>query len=411
MENLKSKKSNILLLALSLVLSLVLGACDGSSSNGNSSSNSGNNGDGSSSAAEELKIGVVAPLSGAGAAWGIAVQAGAEIAADEINEQGGLEVNGVTHKVKVIPYDSEYTAQGVVTATNRLVNIDKVNFIVGPIESSGIVPMQEVTEPNKVIIMSDTFTPKALSPEKPFTFRVEPTAEEMAGPMIRWMKENYSELKTVAIISPNDETGWDMEEQINQAYVAEGYEIVDSIFYERGTQDFSTILSKLIQMQPDILELGGSSPGDSSLIVKQIKELGFKGQLVKIGGEATKEILQVTGPEALEGFLHYTPTDPNEPGIAELTAKFEAKYNGVMPGTTTYFYDGTHLLFQAIKEAGTTTDTEGVAQALRKIETFEGVLGKSFWTGMDSYGINQQLMTSIYVGLFENGQVTAVQVQ
>lgn len=365
----------------------------------------------SKSATKTLKLGVIAPLSGPGAAWGIAVEAGAEIAADDVNARGGLKVNGQTYKVKVIPYDSKYTPQGSVTAANRLMYDDNVKFIIGPLGSAGTLAVQEISEPNKVILMCDSFTSKTVSPKKPYTFRVEPTLPEIAGPTTKWIAKHYPKWKKVAILSPNDETGWDMEKQIRAAYTSAGFKIVFSDFYQRGTQDYSTILAKVMQKKPDILELGGSSPGDSALIVKQARDLGFKGHLVKLGGEATKVIMQVAGAKALEGFLHYTPCDPNRPALIELNKKYKEKYKGTMPGTTPYFYDGTNILFKAIQAAGTTTNTDAVAKALRAMKSYNGVTGKSHWGGMSTYGINQQLITGIYVGRIENGKDVAIKVQ
>jgi branched-chain amino acid transport system substrate-binding protein len=70
---------------------------------------------------ETLKIGVIAPLSGPGAPWGIAIQRGVEIAAQEINAAGGIKAGGKTYEVKVIPVDDMYSGKGGVdAATNSL---------------------------------------------------------------------------------------------------------------------------------------------------------------------------------------------------------------------------------------------------------------------------------------------------
>src|ERR1039458_4420945 len=126
-------------------------------------------------AAEELKIGVIAPLSGPGAGWGLALRGGAELAAEDMNAQGGLEVAGTKYKVVVIAYDDKYQAQGGADAANRLVFLDKVKFIVGPMGSAVGLAAQEFTEPNKVILIGDSFSTKLLSPKKPYTFRTTMT--------------------------------------------------------------------------------------------------------------------------------------------------------------------------------------------------------------------------------------------
>ncbi|MCO5121641.1 MAG: ABC transporter substrate-binding protein, partial [Burkholderiaceae bacterium] len=84
---------------------------------------------------ETLKIGALVTLSGGGAAWGQGMQHAAELAADDVNAQGGLEVAGKRYKVEVIPYDDKYQANEAVTVANRLVFEDKVKYIIGPVGS------------------------------------------------------------------------------------------------------------------------------------------------------------------------------------------------------------------------------------------------------------------------------------
>ena len=86
-------------------------------------------------AQETLKIGGIGPLSGGGTAWGLAAQRGIEIAIEEINAAGGFKAGGKTYKLELIMYDDQYTGAGGKAAAERLVNQDKVKFIVGPVGS------------------------------------------------------------------------------------------------------------------------------------------------------------------------------------------------------------------------------------------------------------------------------------
>lgn len=127
---------------------------------------------GNTSAQEVLKIGVIAPLSGTGAGWGLALRAGAELAADDINAQGGLDVGGKKYKLIVIPYDDQYKGPVAADIANRLVFMDKVRYIIGPMGSAAGLAAQEITEANKVLFVGDSFTPKFLVPRS--SFHLEP---------------------------------------------------------------------------------------------------------------------------------------------------------------------------------------------------------------------------------------------
>src|SRR5438309_1821544 len=90
---------------------------------------------GPSSAQEELKIGGIGPLSGGGTAWGVALNRGVQMALDETNAAGGLKVGDKAYNLKLVMLDDAYTATGGRTAADRLINLEKVKFIIGPVGS------------------------------------------------------------------------------------------------------------------------------------------------------------------------------------------------------------------------------------------------------------------------------------
>src|SRR5690554_451591 len=96
-------------------------------------------------AQETLKIGALVTLSGPGAVWGQAMRNAAELAADRVNAEGGLEVAGTRYQVEVIPYDDKYQANEAVTVANRLVFEDEVKYIIGPLGSAPALAVQPIT--------------------------------------------------------------------------------------------------------------------------------------------------------------------------------------------------------------------------------------------------------------------------
>lgn len=353
--------------------------------------------------AGELKIGIISVLSGPGIAWGNAILHGAQMAVDVVNGKGGLTVKGKKYKIKLIPYDDRYTGQGGVTAANRLIFEDKVKFIVGPISSASLIAFQPITEPQKVLVLCNTYTSKALSKEKPFTFRVVPTTREFSTPLIKWLASKNPKAKTVAILSPNDDTGTEVQSHNIAGYEAAGIKVKFKEFYERGTKDFFPVLTRILGKGVDIIDSDGSSPGTVGLIVKQARQLGFKGILVKTGGPGTPEVIRVAG-KAANGFYYYTPIAEDDPKMQEFEKQYKNKYRNPMNGLTPYFYDGTGMLLKAIEEAGTIDNTTAVKDKLLAIKDYPGLLGKLSWTGEKVYGINRQLVTPSYVGQVQDGK-------
>lgn len=352
---------------------------------------------------ESLKIGALVTLSGAGAAWGQGMLHAAELAADDVNAKGGLDVGGKKYRVSVVAYDDKYQANEGVTVANRLVFEDKVKYIIGPVGSAVVLAIQPITEKNKVIVMTLGFTAKALGADKPFTFRPNVTTGEISQPQINWVVKARN-IKRVGALFPNDETGQSMSMDIDSAYKKAGATLTAKEYFERDRVDFVPLLTRIFASKVDAIELDGNSPTTAGLIVKQARELGFTGTIIRTGGPATQEIVNVAGKQAAEGLLVHTPIDPALPSVKAYSDRYAAKYKHPMNGFSPAFYDGTRMLFEAMRKAGSVTDSDKVRLELEKIKTFNGALGELTWTGKAMYGSDHQLNAPFYVAEVKDGQ-------
>ena len=98
-----------------------------------------------------LTIGVLGPLSGGAASYGVELVRGAEMKVDEINKAGGLKVGADVYRIKLISYDHKALAADAATAANKLVFQDKVKYIIGNAVGATCNAVQTVTEPEKVL--------------------------------------------------------------------------------------------------------------------------------------------------------------------------------------------------------------------------------------------------------------------
>lgn len=353
-------------------------------------------------AQETLKIGALVTLSGPGAAWGQAMKNAAELAADKVNAAGGLEVAGKKHKVQIVSYDDKYQAGEAVTVANRLIFEDKVKFIIGPTGSAPALAVQPITEKNQVLTVTLGFTNKALALDKPLSFRPVITTLEFAEPQIDWMVKTLG-VKKVGGLFPNDESGQVIARDLEAAYRKAGGELAVKEFFERDRVDFVPLLTRMLARGIDTIELDGNSPGTAGLIAKQSRELGFKGRIVRTGGPATAEIIGVAGKEVSEGMMVHAVLDPNSASTRAYIDSYTAKYKTAPNGFSPSFYDFTGMLFEAMKRAGTVTDSMKVAKELEGLKDYDGVLGKLSWTGKANYGIDHQLAVPFYVSEIKNG--------
>lgn len=356
--------------------------------------------------AEELKIGGSGALSGAGTDWGIALQRGIQVAMDEINAAGGVKVGSKTYTLKLVIYDDQYTAQGGTTVATRLINVDGVKFIIGPVGSPAALGVIGVTGPAKVIALTNGYNPKILSPESKYNFRIQLPTEYFAPGVASWLSKTYPHVKKAGFITPNDSVGQSLTPIHIAVYKELGIENVSNEMYDRGLTDFNPLITRMMARGADLLELDGTAPGDAGLITKQARQLGFKGLIIQTGGPGIDEVIKVAGKLA-EDFLSYDLFDPNDKSGQTFVTAYRAKYQGPINGLSAVYYNTTKLLAEAIRRAGT-LDTDKVRDQIEKLDGFPSLFGPVRWGGQARYGINHQLLHDFFVSQVKNGQVVPV---
>ncbi len=359
-------------------------------------------------AQQPFKIGIIGPLSGPAAVWGQQIVHGAEMAAEEISAKGGFSVGGEKYNIKLIPYDDKYKGPEGLTAANKLVFDDKVKVILGSISSASILAFQVVTEPNKVLVLCNSFSHQVLDIKKPYTFRILMTSLEKAPLEVGWVAKNKPNIKNAITWAPNDVSGWDVTKHYLKAFKENNINVLLNEYYERGTKDFYPILTRIKGKNPDLIYSCGSPPGDVALMVKQAREMGIKCMIMGHAGsvEDPEKFVSIAGKKNAEDY--YYGTDFNftskEPRPAQFIEKYVKKYNRPCYGyVDPCFYDATLALTYAMEKVGS-LDTEKIREKLKGMAEFEGVMGPFKFTGKEDYGIDQQRMTTCFIGHIKDGK-------
>jgi branched-chain amino acid transport system substrate-binding protein len=358
--------------------------------------------------AADLTIGLIGTLSGPATEWGLALQRGVDIAIDEVNAAGGLKVGSETYTVKRLMYDDQGSGQGGTTAATRMINADGIKFIIGSIGSGPTLGVLGVSRPAKAIVLSNGFAPEIMTPESKYNFRVALTAAEFAPGVVEWLGRTHPKERRVGIISPNDAVGASVTPLQIDAYKKGGFDIVFSEKFERGMTDFTPLLTRMLASNVDVFELDGNSPGDAGLLVKQVRQLGYRGVVIQIAGPTIDQIMKIAGPLA-EGVLTYDIFDPLAPDAQAFVKAFRAKVaQGPINAYSPIMYNGAKLLFEAMRRAGS-FDVDKVRDELERLSGYETLFGKVRWTGEKTYGINHQLLTDFFVSEVKNGQLVIVE--
>ena len=357
-----------------------------------------------------LTIGLLGPLSGGAASYGVELMRGAELRVEEINKGGGLKVGADAYRIKLVSYDHKAQAADTATATNKLIFQDKVKYIIGNAVGATCNAAQTITEPNKVMFAFVCWGTNNLAPEKPYSFRSMLSQWELAEPFYRWVKENHPTIKRVAAISPNDTSGKDTNTAVVKALKALGFEVAADEYYERGTKDFYPVLTKILAQKPDMIDVAAAPPGEAGLILKQAMELGFKGAKGWTAGINPFTIISVAGPEAAEGV--WSPANINvkgdhvSPAVRKFGETYEKRYGEVPGAIAVANYAAFDVFTQAMQKAGS-IDTDRVLAVITK-EQFQTIWGPLALGGKETYGIDRQFLYPLVISEVRQGKVVDI---
>ena len=400
----RSLKTRLAGTALCLV-ALLAYSCGGAEDGADTPEAAGDAPNNGSEDAEEFVVGTFTPLTGPGAAWGWAMSGAAEMAAETINEEGGIELDGVQHQIVIERLDTEYTPDGAVDTYNRLVNEVGAKMVVGPIGSAGGLAIKDQIEQDQIMALVGTYTPEMIDENTNYAFRVHPTNFETSAAMWRWLSENLSdEVGRLAVVAPTDETGRSGAQISSDAAADVGVETVVTEFYERGSEDFSAVIASLLANEPDVIDTATSAPGDAGLIMRQAREQGYEGRFIKTGGVAFEDIIAVSGAEGAEGMIMVDNADTRSEAVQEYRQEFEERYEVAFNGLFAHYHDAMLMSYRALQNVGT-IDPDAWVEEMESMSGFEGPLaGAITWGGEETYGAARQIEAAMHLYEVTDGE-------
>jgi branched-chain amino acid transport system substrate-binding protein len=358
----------------------------------------------------ELKIGSMGPMSGGAAQWGLAMNSAAELAAAEVNQNGGVKVGGKLCKVLVVPYDSKYTADGAAAGSNALAAQD-IHLIIGPVGSPEATGIKPVAARNEQVAWNAAYAKNALEPKFPLMFHVSPGPGAWADAVIKRAMKEFP-MKSVTLIAPNDQGGTDIASVDADAYRANGVTATEE-YYQRGTTNFAPIVTRVLAAKPDVVDTASSPPGDAGVIVKQLRLAGFTGAIGRLGGPGTDEILRVSGGlDVLKNFYWFESVPTADPKVQAIDAEYRKLLGKDPIGGTSMWADlpAARMTLKAVSIAGT-DDAKKVAAVLRTMPVDDPNVGKGYWGGKKQFGIAQELQFPFGIGIIKDGKNLGVERQ
>jgi len=315
---------------------------------------------------DAVKIGLLYPMTGPVPTYGQSSKEGSELALKEWNEKGGL----FGKPIEWVLADGGCDGATATDAANKLIDQDGVKFIVGEVCSSASIPVSEIANPKKIIQISPTSTNPQVTIGKPYIFRACFLDPFQGGALATFAIDDLKASTAAVMYDKGNDYVLGLAEYFKEAFETRGGQVVVYEAYTAEDTDFSAILSKVADANPDVLFLPDYY-SKVNLIGKQAKEKGI--QAVMLGGDGWDSAdLDMTAVDGGYHSNHYSAADPR-PVVTSFLSTYEAEYGKAPDALAVLAYDATNVLLSAIEKAGT-TDTEKVRDALAGIE-FEGVAG------------------------------------
>ena len=319
---------------------------------------------------ETIKIGGMAPLTGALAIYGVTTTNGAELAVKEINENGGI----LGKKIEYIMLDTKGDSTEAVMAYNKLVD-EKVAGIIGEITSKPTLAVAEVAVQDNMPLITPTGTQVDITEAGPNVFRVCFTNPYQGKVLAITSKERLG-ADTIAVMLNNSS---DYSDGITKAFIEEseklGMKVMGVEGYSDRDKDFRPQLTKLAAMNPDVV-LIPEYYEQAALIATQAREVGVKSIFVGSDGwDGIAKTLDKSSYSAIENSYftnHFSMEDQSEK-IQNFLKDYREIYKEDPSAFSALGYDAIYMMKSAIEKAGT-TDKQKVVDALKGIE-YDGITG------------------------------------
>lgn len=360
---------------------------------------------GAAFAQEVVKLGYTGPLSGGAALYGKNVLSGIQMAVNELNASG-VEVGGKKVKFEVVALDDKYAPAESAINARRLVQQHKTPAVFVP-HSGGIFALQAFNDQEKFMVMAYSSVPRITDAGNKLTIRIPPAYTGYIEPFVKAQMKRFG--KNVALVPADHDYAKAWVQAFVPAWEKAGGKVVanNPMSYTKAT-DFYSGVSRVIADKPDVLFVGGPSE-PTALVVKQARELGFKGGFIVMDQAKLDEMARVTnGLGMLEGSIGVLPLNSDSrPAAQAFNAKYKKLHDGKDATTEMSLnYTMVHALAHAMKLAGTTSDATAIrAKMPDAMKTLPKELNPNEVDGIDAKGGS---MADTVVGWVQDGKISQV---
>ncbi len=321
--------------------------------------------------AQNIKIAMVIPTTGALTQYGDMVKEGATTAVEMANAAGG--VNG--KKIELVPVDDACEPKQGPVAANRVVNA-KIGYVVGPVCSGAAIAAASIYNNEGVVVVTPSATSPALTEGKNFNFIFRTIGrDDQQGPAAAKFIAEKVKPKKAAVLHDKQSYGQGIASSVQADLKKAGVNVALFEGINAGDSDYSAVITKLKSAGIDFVYYGGYHP-EMGLLLRQAAEQGLKTRFMGPEGVGNPEVNAIAGP-AVEGMLLTLPADfASNPKNAAIVKAFKDNKRDASGAFQLSSYAATQVLLDSIKAVG--DNPAKVADHLHKTN-FDTAIGNIGW--------------------------------
>jgi branched-chain amino acid transport system substrate-binding protein len=336
-----------------------------------------------------VRIGHVAPLTGAVAHLGKDNENGARMAIEEINAEG-LSIGGSRVRLELDPQDDAADPRTAAQVAQRLVD-DHVVAVIGHMNSGTSIPASKIYSDAGIVQISPSATnPMYTLQGFKTTYRMVAT-DAQQGPALAAYAHRQMKASSVAIVDDSTAYGQGLAVEFEKAARAQGIRVLSHDATSDKAIDFRAILTKIKGENPDIIMYGGMD-ATGGPFTKQAKDLGLRSRVLGGDGLCSEKLSDLAGVAADNVVC-------SEAGVAlsamprgkDFDEKFRKRFGQPIQLYAPFTYDAVYIVVSAMKRADS-TDPAKVLAAMPATD-YNGVVGR---TVFDSKGDLKHGVVSIY---------------
>jgi branched-chain amino acid transport system substrate-binding protein len=356
------------------------------------------------------------PISGPQATVGLAWARGYDIFMDWANGRGGVTIGDDKYRVQMIDEDSKMNPEAAAASATKLVQQDKVKYVIGEILDPCGEAIYGVTAPAKALDVVSFLNipggPADVSPNRPLKVRLGIQNNVVQPIIYDYLVKTYPKVKSVVMVEMD--IGLDPVLAFRKSVAEQhGIKVLATELYPLESFDMYAIQTKVLSRKPDAIDIGSAPPDHASQLIKAAREQGFKGPIFYSSPIDPAIIFRAAGDKSNDVFgagVDITSKKNITPMMREVEKYWHKKYSGPFVSDALLAFDVTWTLCQGMEKARS-TDPEAIVKTMETLTnpgSLHTVFGGGHMGGKKTFGVNRVLVRPVPVSAIRNGKIELI---